>query len=153
MLNKTCVLVSVTIAAAIGLVSAPARAQNAASVGQSSDQQTVQAGYGNTSVQGSNQTGIVSQKQFPPFSYGVNAANLGQVNSQGALQQGYGNTSVQGSAQTGMIKQGNSYPSFPYSSGINAADLKQSSGQGLGQLGTGNSAVQASDQSTAIHQH
>jgi hypothetical protein len=152
MLNKTCMLGIVTIAAAIGLVSAPARAQNAASVGQSSDQQTVQAGYGNTSVQGSAQTGIVSQKQVP-FGNGVNAAGIGQDNSQGALQQGYGNTSVQGSAQTGIIKQGNSYQHFPYSGGINASDLKQSSGQALGQLGIGNSAVQASDQGTAVHQH
>jgi hypothetical protein len=151
MLKKTCLLVSLGIATAIGLVSSPVRAQNAASVDQSSGQYTTQVGSGNSSVQASDQSGIVSLHQFP-FASGVNAAHLGQVNSQGASQQGWGNTSVQGSVQTGTIKQGNS-SHFPYGDGINAADLNQSSGQGLGQLGTGNSAVQASDQNTAVHQH
>ncbi len=152
MLNKTCMLALLTIAAGIGFVSAPVRAQNAASVDQVSGQYTTQVGSGNSSVNASGQTGIVSQKQ-PTIGSGVNAAHLFQGNSQEALQQGWGNTSVQGSAQSDTIKQGNSYPYYPYSGGINAADLSQRSTQGLGQLGTGNNAVQASDQRSFVHQH
>jgi len=140
------------ITAAFGLVSTPARAQNAASIDQSSGQSTTQIGGGNSSVNGSVQSGIGSQQQ-PAFGSGVNAAHLGQNNFQGALKSGWGNTSVQGSVQSGTIKQGNSNPYYPYSGGINATDIKQSSGQELGQLGVGNSAVQASDQSTVLHQH
>ncbi len=152
MRKNTCLLGLITIAAAFGFVSTPARAQNATSVDQTSGQYTTQVGDGNSSVNASNQTGIVLQKQ-PSFGSGVNAATLRQGNSQGVLQQGWGNTSVQGSVQSGTVNQGNSHLYYPYSSGINAADLKQSSGQALGQLGTGNSAVQASDQSTVVHQH
>jgi hypothetical protein len=87
MFNQTCMLGLVTIATAIGLVSSPARAQNAASVDQSSGQYTTQVGDGNSSVQASAQTGIGSQKQLTN-ACGVNAAHLGQGNSQGALQEG-----------------------------------------------------------------
>ena len=136
MRKNTCLLGLITIAAAFGFVSTPARAQNAASVEQTSGQFTTQVGSGNSSVNGSVQSGIVSQKQAP-FGSETNAAHLGQGNGQAALQSGWGNSSVQGSVQSGTIKQGNSNPYYPYSGGINATDLKQSSGQGLGQLGVG----------------
>lgn len=149
---KTHLLGLIAITAAFGFVSTPARAQNAISVDQTSGQSTTQIGGGNSSVNGSVQSGIGSQQQ-PAFGSGVNAAHLGQGNFQGALQSGWDNTSVQGSVQSGTIKQGNSNPYYPYSGGINATDLKQSSGQGLGQLGVGNSAVQASEQNATVHQH
>ncbi len=157
MRQKNCLLGLITIAAAFGLVSSPARAQNAADVNQSSDQYTVQQGVGNSSVNASSQTGIVLQKQAP-YSSGVNAATLGQNSSQGALQSGYGNSSVNASNQGGTISQGHSYQYFPYhggfnAGGINAAGVTQGSGQGVQESGVGNSAIQAGDQSTSVQQH
>ncbi len=157
MRQKTCLLGLITIAAAFGFVSSPARAQNVTSVDQSSGQYTVQQGVGNSSVNASNQAGIVSQKQAP-FTSGVNAANMSQSSSQGTLQSGYGNSAVNASNQAGSISQGNSYQYIPYHGGfnhgeINAADLTQRSGQGVQQSGVGNSAIQAGAQSTSVQQH
>lgn len=157
MRQKTCLLGLITIAAAFGLVSTPARAQNAADVNQSSDQYTVQQGVGNSSVNASSQTGIVSQQQAP-FTNGVNAGKLGQSSSQANLQAGYGNSAVNANSQTGTISQGHSYQYFPYHGGfnpggINAAGVTQGSGQGVQQSGVGNSAIQAGDQSTSVQQH
>ena len=149
---KTCLLGLITIATAFGFVSSPVRAQNAADVNQSSGQSTTQVGSGNSSVNASNQTGIVSQQQ-PAFSSGVNAANLGQDNAQGALQLGHYNTSVNASNQAGTISQGHSYPYFQYGGGINAAGVTQRSGQAVQQSGIGNSGINASGQSTDIQQH
>jgi len=149
---KTCLLGLITIATAFGFVSSPVRAQNAADVNQSSGQSTTQVGGGNSSVNASNQTGIVSQQQ-PAFSSGVNAANLGQDNAQGALQLGHYNSSVNANNQSGAISQGHSYPYYPYSGGINAAGVTQHNVQGVGQSGIGNSALNSSEQGAAVQQH
>jgi len=149
---KTRLLGLIAITAAFGFVSTPARSQNAASVDQSSGQYTTQIGNGNSSINASEQTGIVSQKQ-PAFGSGINGASVGQVNYQGALQAGYGNSSVNANKQTGTILQGQSYPYYPHGGGINAADLTQRSGQAVQQLGVGNSGVNASEQSSVLHQH
>lgn len=101
---KTCLLGLIIILPMLSFVSTPARSQNAASVDQTSSQYTTQVGGGNSSVNASEQTGIVSQKQ-PAFGSEINAAHLGQGNGQGALQSGWGNTSVQGSVQNGTINR------------------------------------------------
>jgi len=99
---KACLLGLITMLPMLGFVSTPARAQNAASVDQTSSQYNTQVGGGNSSVNASEQSGIVSQKQ-PAFGSEINAAHLGQDNSQGALQSGWGNNSVQGSVQSGTV--------------------------------------------------
>jgi len=99
---KACLLGLITMLPMLGFVSTPARSQNAASVDQTSSQYNTQVGGSNRSVNASEQTGIVSQKQ-PAFGSEINAAHLGQGNSQGALQSGWGNTSVQGSVQSGTV--------------------------------------------------
>ena len=99
---KTCLLGLIIMLPMLTFVPTPARAQNAASVDQTSSQYNTQLGSDNSSVNASEQTGIVSQKQ-PAFGSEINAAHLGQGNGQGALQSGWGNTSVQGSVQSGTV--------------------------------------------------
>jgi len=153
MRKNTCLLGLITITAAFGFVSSPVRAQNAASVDQSSTQSTTQLGYGNSSVNANNQTGIVSQKQAP-FTSGVNAATMSQNNAQGAFQAGYGNSSINANNQTGIVSQGHSYQQyFPHNGGINATGITQQSGQAVGQSGIGNSALNSSNQGTTVQQH
>ena len=113
MRQKTCLLGLITIAAAFGLVSSPARAQNAADVNQSSDQYTVQQGVGNSSVNASNQAGSISQGQsykyiphYGGFNHGeINAANLTQRSGQGVQQSGVGNSAIQAGAQSTSVQQ------------------------------------------------
>jgi len=152
MRHKNCLLGLITITAAFGFVSSPARAQNAAVVDQSSGQYTVQQGVGNSSVNASDQNGIVLQKQVP-FSSGINAATMNQNSNQGALQLGRGNSSVNASKQDGTISQGHSYRYSPYGSGINASELTQHSGQAVGQLGVGNGSINLSNQGSTVQQH
>lgn len=101
---KTCLLGLIIMLPMLSFVSTPARAQNAASVDQASSQYNTQVGGSNRSVNASEQTGIVSQKQ-PAFGSEINAAHLGQGNGQGALQSGWGNNSVQGSVQSGTVSR------------------------------------------------
>lgn len=149
---KACMM-GLVATASFGVLSFPAHAQNGASVIQTSDQSAIQAGSGNTSVQGNLQTGVVTQSGYP-FGTNVNGAFVGQGNSQNAAQVGFGNSSVQGSAQNANVHQSSNpyYPYYPSTPGINAANLNQLSGQSALQLGTGNAAVAGSSQTADINQ-
>jgi hypothetical protein len=112
---KTC-LFSLLTATTVGLIATPSYAQNTATVDQSSNQSATQVGAYNTAVQGSVQTGIVSQDGYGypyGFGYGSNAATLNQANTQDVSQYGIGNNAVQGSIQQGGISQQSSSPYFP----------------------------------------
>jgi hypothetical protein len=103
-------------ATTVGLIATPSHAQNTATVDQSSNQSATQVGAYNTAVQGSVQTGIVSQDGYGypyGFGYGSNAATLNQANTQDISQYGIGNSAVQGSIQQGGISQQSSSPYFP----------------------------------------
>jgi hypothetical protein len=125
------------------LMTAPAFAQNAASVVQQSAQGTEQAGVGNVSVQGSLQTADVTQAGSPlvyPYG-GINGANVIQGNAQHAGQIGYGNTNIQGNAATATVTQGTPtspwFPGYP-TPGVNGATVMQGSEQGAFQFGAFN---------------
>lgn len=151
---KFCALAVVT--SICGFAAAPAFAQNAASVIQTSDQNVVQNGSGNVAVQGNVQTGVVNQLggdvpyagiqcfvapcQLP----GVNGAAVVQGNHQTIDQIGVGNTAIQGNSSTANVLQGlGSYP-FPYypTMGVNGGQVLQGNAQTATQVGVGNSAVQ-----------
>lgn len=140
------------------LMTAPAFAQNAASVYQTSAQGTEQAGVGNVSVQGSLQSADVTQSGSPyvyPYG-GINGANVVQGNNQQAGQVGYGNTSIQGNSATATVTQGSPtapwFPGYP-TPGINGANVIQGSNQGAFQFGAGNSSVQGNATDATVTQH
>lgn len=141
------------------LMTAPAFAQNATSVYQTSAQGTEQAGVGNVSVQGSLQSADVSQAGSPyvyPYGGSINGANVVQGNNQQAGQIGYGNTSIQGSSATATVTQGSPtspwFPGYP-TSGINGANVIQGSNQGAFQFGAANTSVQGSAADATVTQH
>jgi hypothetical protein len=153
-------------ASVLGFATAPAFAQNAASVIQTSEQNTVQNGSGNVSIQGNVQTGVVTQTGSP-YGYGVqcfvapcpgggsiNGASVVQQNQQDVAQFGYGNTAIQGNSSTANVHQGG-YPSYPYSypSSINGATVGQFNQQNIGQFGFGNSAIQGNAADAHVTQH
>lgn len=140
------------------LMAAPAMAQNGASITQVSDQNAVQVGHGNTSIQGNMQTGVITQSGgypggYPVYPFGgtINGASVLQGNSQNATQIGVGNSSVQGNSAQAIVDQGG-YLVYPYGSGINAANIGQVSNQGALQLGTGNTSVQGNAANANIFQ-
>jgi hypothetical protein len=101
-------------ATTFGLLAVPSYAQNTATVDQSSTQTATQVGVGNTAVQGSIQTGNVTQDGSPYwFGYGSNDATLNQANTQDVSQNGFGNNAAQGSIQQADILQGSSPLYFP----------------------------------------
>ncbi|BAS56743.1 MULTISPECIES: hypothetical protein [Leptolyngbya] len=140
------------------LMTAPAFAQNAASVVQQSSQGTEQAGVGNVSVQGNLQTADVTQLSSPVYPYGasINGANVIQGNSQQAGQIGYGNTNIQGNATSATVTQGTPtspwFPGYP-TPGVNGANVVQGSQQGAFQFGGFNSSVQGSATDATVTQH
>jgi hypothetical protein len=147
-----------------GLAAAPAFAQNAASVIQTSNQNATQVGSGNVAVQGNVQTGIVTQTGgYPhgvqcfaaPCPSGINGASIVQANQQDVTQHGIGNTAIQGNAATATVTQGGpSYPFYPYSPyGINGATVMQGNQQIADQYGIGNSSVQGNAANAIVHQH
>lgn len=162
---KLCALAVVT--SICGFAAAPAFAQNAASVIQTSDQNAVQNGSGNVAVQGNVQTGVVNQTgggvPYPGIqcfvapcpTTGINGAVVVQDNHQNIDQYGIGNTAIQGNSSTANVLQGsNPYP-FPYypGSGINGATVLQGNAQNAAQIGVGNSAVQGNSGAATVSQH
>jgi hypothetical protein len=141
------------------LMTAPAFAQNAASVVQNSAQAAEQVGVGNTSVQGNLQSADVTQSGSPyiyPFGSSINGANIVQGNSQHAAQVGYGNTSVQGNSSTATVAQGSpTYPWFPGypTPSVNGANVVQGSQQGAFQFGAANSSIQGNAADATVTQH
>ncbi|MER3477377.1 MAG: hypothetical protein C4287_13895 [Leptolyngbya sp. ERB_1_2] len=140
------------------LMTAPAFAQNATSVVQSSSQGANQVGAGNVSVQGSSQTADVAQVGSPyVYPYGsINGANIVQGNHQQADQVGYGNTSIQGNSNAATVTQGTTIaPWFPGSPvpGVNGANVVQGNNQGALQVGTANSSIQGNLADTTVVQH
>lgn len=151
------------IASVFGFAAAPAFAQNGASVIQTSDQNTVQQGSGNVSIQGNVQTGVVTQAGSP-YGYGVqcfvapcpsggiNGASVVQQNQQDVAQFGHGNTAIQGNSSAATVHQGNfGFPYTPYS--INGANVIQDNQQSIGQFGFGNNAVQGNAADAQVIQH
>jgi hypothetical protein len=146
-----------------GFATAPAFAQNAASVIQTSEQNATQVGNGNVSVQGNVQTGVVTQTGSPYYGIqcfaapcptaGINGASIIQSNEQNATQIGNGNTSIQGNAATANVFQGGSsyYPYYP--SNINGAMVYQGNMQNAGQYGYGNSSAQGNAATAVVGQH
>lgn len=147
-----------------GLATAPAFAQNAASVIQTSDQNATQVGSGNVAIQGNVQTGVVTQTGASPYNVqcfvapcptGINGANVVQANQQDVHQQGIGNTAIQGNASTATVSQGGlSFPYYPYYPyGINGATVLQGNQQSVDQYGIGNSSVQGNAATANVGQH
>ncbi len=137
------------------LMTAPAFAQNATSVVQNSNQGTEQAGIGNVSVQGSQQTADVTQVGSPyVYPYGsINGANVVQGNNQQAGQIGYGNTSIQGNSTAATVTQGSpAFPGYPVP-GINGANVVQGSNQGAFQFGAANTSAQGNATDATVVQH
>lgn len=143
------------------LMSAPAFAQNAASVTQVSGQSTDQVGIGNTAIQGNLQSTDISQTGNPSYFYGsgANGATVGQSNNQYAGQYGYGNSAIQGNASSATVTQGSTpiYPGYPiYPAPVpnfNGASVLQGNGQGASQVGAFNGAVQGNAATTNVQQH
>ncbi|NDJ16991.1 hypothetical protein [Myxacorys almedinensis] len=164
-LVKSCALAVFT--SICGFAAAPAFAQDAASVIQSSDQNIVQNGSGNVAVQGNVQTGIVNQVgngvAYPgiqcfvapcPVS-GINGATVVQGNHQNIHQVGVGNTAIQGNSSAASVFQGaGGYP-FPYYGvpGINGAQVVQGNVQDAAQSGVGNTAIQGNSAEAIVLQH
>ncbi|MBW4528823.1 MAG: hypothetical protein KME18_27295 [Phormidium tanganyikae FI6-MK23] len=159
---KFCALALLT--SVCGFAAAPAFAQNAASVIQTSDQNATQVGSGNVAIQGNVQTGVVTQAGGYPYGVqcfvapcptGINGATVLQTNQQGVTQQGYGNTSIQGNSSTANVLQGSAgYPYYPYyPSGINGATVLQGNQQTVDQYGVGNSSVQGNGSTAIVDQH
>jgi hypothetical protein len=149
-----------------GFATAPAFAQNAASVVQTSDQNTTQVGSGNVSVQGNVQTGVITQTGSPyygvqcfvapcPTAAGINGASVIQSNDQNATQIGNGNTSIQGNSATANVFQGGApyYPYYPAPSNINGATVYQGNVQNAGQYGYGNTSAQGNASTAVVGQH
>ncbi|NDJ16992.1 hypothetical protein [Myxacorys almedinensis] len=137
-------------------VSTPAFAQNAASVVQTSEQSAAQVGLGNVAIQGSQQTGIITQTGAPFFPVGdINGAVIHQGNAQGVTQVGAGNSAVQGNVTTAEVLQGSTVYPFPYypAPDINGATVLQSGSQGVLQHGLGNAAVQGNSTDATVIQH
>ncbi|MBW4538416.1 MAG: hypothetical protein KME43_04630 [Myxacorys chilensis ATA2-1-KO14] len=137
------------------LLSAPAFAQNAASVIQTSEQDAAQLGQGNVAVQGNMQSGIVTQTGVPfPFGGGINGAVVQQDSEQGVAQVGIRNTAIQGNVTTADVLQGTpGYPFYYPAPGINGATVLQGSHQDVLQAGHGNSAVQGNATDATVIQH
>lgn len=147
-----------------GLATAPAFAQNAGSVIQTSDQNATQVGSGNVSIQGNVQTGVVTQTGSPygvqcfvapcPTG-GINGASVVQSNQQDVHQQGYGNTAIQGNSSTATVSQGGSYPYYPYYpyGNINGATVFQGNQQNVDQYGIGNTSAQGNAATANVQQH
>ncbi|HTL89485.1 MAG TPA: hypothetical protein VL134_08785 [Leptolyngbya sp.] len=137
------------------LLSAPAFAQNAASVVQTSDQAATQVGQGNVAIEGNVQTGIVTQTGVPfPFGGGINGAVVQQGSHQGVEQVGIGNSAVQGNVTTADVLQGApGYPFYYPTPGINGATVLQGTQQGILQTGYGNTAVQGNATDATVTQH
>jgi hypothetical protein len=149
------------------LMSAPAFAQNAASVTQLSGQNAAQVGVGNTAIQGNLQSADVNQhgSSYFPYSYGtgINGANVVQGNHQNVAQYGFGNTAVQGNSATANVHQSPSttypypaYPSYPYPgypTSVNGASVLQGNGQAASQFGAFNSAIQGNAADATVQQH
>lgn len=147
------------------LMSAPAFAQNAASVTQLSGQSADQVGVGNTAIQGNLQSADVHQgSSYFPYGYGasINGANVVQGNHQQADQYGFGNTAIQGNSATANVNQSPSttypypvYPSYPYPGypNVNGASVLQGNGQTASQFGAFNSAIQGNAADATVQQH
>ncbi|HTL89484.1 MAG TPA: hypothetical protein VL134_08780 [Leptolyngbya sp.] len=160
---KFCALAVIT--SICGFAAAPAFAQNAASVIQTSDQNVVQNGSGNVAVQGNVQTGVVNQTDVPYAGIqcfvapceigGINGATVVQGNHQNIDQVGVGNTAIQGNSSTANVLQGlNSYPFSYYPAGnINGSQLLQGNAQTAAQVGINNSAVQGNSTAATVSQH
>lgn len=149
-----------------GFATAPAFAQNAASVVQTSDQSTTQVGSGNVSVQGNVQTGVVTQNGSPYYGIqcfaapcptaGINGASVIQSNDQNATQIGHGNTSIQGNSSTANVFQGSApyYPYYPSNpTNINGAMVYQGNVQNAGRYGYGNTSAQGNAATAVVGQH
>jgi hypothetical protein len=150
----------------IALMSAPAFAQNTASVTQTSDQSVTQQGNGNVAVQGNVQTGIVNQNGHPYGGIqcfaapcpGTNDATIHQANQQSIDQQGNFNQAIQGNMATATVNQGGmpfTYPYYPFGShpfGSNSAAVNQTNGQSVTQVGHGNQASQGNAASATVNQ-
>lgn len=158
---KSCALAVVT--SICGFAVAPAFAQNAASVIQTSDQNVVQNGSGNVAVQGNVQTGVVNQLDVPyagiqcfvaPCDAGINGATVVQGNHQNAGQFGVGNTAIQGNSSTANILQGNGSYVSPYypAVGVNGSQVLQGNDQTAIQFGVGNTAIQGNSAAAAVLQ-
>lgn len=159
---KSCALAVVT--SICGFAAAPAFAQNAASVIQTSDQNVMQNGSGNVAVQGNVQTGVVNQLDVPYAgiqcfvapceSAGINGATVVQGNHQNIDQVGVSNTAIQGNSSTANVLQGlGSYP-FPYypSVDVNGSQVLQGNAQTATQVGVGNTAIQGNAADAAVSQ-
>lgn len=145
----------------IVLMSAPAFAQNSASVTQTSDQSVTQEGNGNFAMQGNVQTGIVNQNGYPYGGIqcfiapcpGGNDANIHQTNQQSIDQQGNYNQAVQGNMSHATVHQGGMPFPFPYYPfGNNSAAVTQTNGQDVNQVGHGNQATQGNAASATVNQ-
>lgn len=137
------------------LLSAPAFAQSAASVIQSSNQNATQLGQGNVAIEGNMQTANVDQAGVPfPYGGGINGANVEQYSNQGVDQVGIGNSAVQGNASTADVRQGTpGYPFYYPTPGINSATVLQANEQEILQNGYGNAAVQGNAADATVTQH
>lgn len=126
------------------LLSAPAFAQNGASVIQSSEQNTAQVGLGNVAIEDNAQTGIVTQTGAHfPFNGGINGAVVQQESEQVVRQLGIGNSAVQENVGTADVLQGTpGYPFYYPAPGINGAKVLQADDQNILQNGYGNDAIQ-----------
>jgi hypothetical protein len=108
----------------IALMSAPAFAQNTATIDQTSDQQITQHGYANTATQGNLNSANVNQGTpgyyppvYYPFGHEPNTATITQDNHQKIDQKGDYNTATQGNMNTANVNQGfPGYPSYPFPS-------------------------------------
>lgn len=117
------------------LMSAPAFAQNAASVTQLSNQDATQVGVGNVAVQGNAQSATVTQS---PTTYPYYPNHPGYP-SHGYPSHGYPSHGYP------------SYPSYP-STGVNGAVILQGNDQDATQIGGFNSAIQGSAADATIQQ-
>jgi hypothetical protein len=113
---------------------------------QESDQTAIQEGFGNVSLQDSEQNADLHQ-----MGWGVNGATINQNSDQFSRQRGAFNYSDQESTEDAIVRQDSGIP-FYSPAGVNGAQVLQDTQQGTGQYGFGNYSEQDSDTSADIHQ-